>query len=81
MAFPVSFPKVLEQLRLDKIIFEKQRFAKLLGENLKAGILFFAKFWLRKFLFPVHLEWTKAGLRTTLLQNTKEQLLLEVAAM
>ena len=27
-------------------------------------------------LFPVYLEWAKASLRTTLLQNNKEELLL-----
>ena len=34
-------------------------------------------------MFPVYVEWTKASLRTTLLQNTKDELLLgrEVAAM
>ena len=32
-------------------------------------------------LFPVYLEWTKASLRTTLLQSTRGQLLQEVAAV
>ena len=34
-------------------------------------------------MFPVYVEWPKASLRTTLLRNTKEELLLEqeVAAM
>ena len=28
--------------------------------------------------FPMYLEWAKASLKTILLQNTREQLLLEV---
>ena len=44
--------------------------------DLKVGILFIIQFSLS--LFPVYLEWTKSSLRTTLIQSTREHLLVEV---
>ena len=67
------FPNFSEQLTLDKIVFKERR----LLSWLKSGDFIHRRIFSA---FPLYLEWAKSSIRTTL-RNTKEHLLLEVAAM
>ena len=68
--FPVSFPKMFRENRFQRATFLLSWLQS--GDFVHRRILS---------LFPVYLEWTKSSLRTTLIQNTRKHLLLEVAAM
>ena len=73
--------KFSEQIRLDKIVFKERRFRQTVWGKLKSRDFIYCPMLITVIsLFPLYLEWTKASLRTILLQNTGEQLLQEVAA-